>query len=60
MAPKLIPASSVYLRLLAYARPYLGVFVLAVLAMALEAVSQAALAYLIRPMLDDRDSRRKS
>jgi subfamily B ATP-binding cassette protein MsbA len=53
MAPKLIPASSVYLRLLAYARPYLGVFVLAVLAMALEAVSQAALAYLIRPMLDD-------
>jgi subfamily B ATP-binding cassette protein MsbA len=52
MAHKLGTSQPVYRRLLGYARPHLGVFVFAIVAMALEALSQAGLAYLIKPMLD--------
>lgn len=43
---------AVYLRLLAYAQPYLGMFFIAAVAMAVQAASNTGLAMIMKPMLD--------
>jgi len=43
----------VYRRLLAYARPYMAQFVAAVMAMGVYALSEAAFAYMVKPLLNE-------
>lgn len=56
-APAAVPASAdswlIYRRLLKYARPYVGVFLIGVLGMLLFSASQLALVYLVKTFLRD-------
>lgn len=49
---QVLPANQAYKRLLAYAKPYLAGFIVAIIGMVVVATSEAAFAALMKPMLD--------